>query len=215
MFGRSLIWLFILCGFALPGASQAPLTQSDIDALDVSRIDATINEIALQVDRLRVIGVPLGDEPAFSGTQGSTDVVQPGPNSLRARANALCFGDSTLGLATPESLDRFLAEVGELVERVDTTIASFDGLKAIHPKGACPTFMTEMMVTVDRRLGSVSRRDLSDLVLHLETCWPDDGVERQDGAPLNIDARSARARAELVNYGRSQRGFREASTWCE
>lgn len=189
------------------------MSQSDFDALDMTQIDATLNEIALQVDRLRSVGGGASEESSFAAKQDGATVQIPG--SSRARANALCFENSTLGLSTPESLDRFLDEVDSLTQRVDTTIVSFDGLKAIHEKGTCPTFMTEMILTVDRRLSSVSRRDLSDLVYHLETCWPDDGIKREDGAPLDVDARYARARAVLVEYGRSQRGFQEASTWCD
>lgn len=211
---RTLVIVCAVFSAAFPSVSQPLLTQSDIDALDMTRIDEALNEIALQIDRLPPVGGSSTTElSSLSDTTSGATV--PIPTTQRARANALCFGDSTLGLGTPEELDRYLADLEALIERVDTTLAAFDGLKAINPQGSCPTFMVEMIVTIDRRLGTFSRRDISDLVFHLETCWPDDGVTRQDATPVNMDQTHARARGGLVEYGRSQRGFREASTWCE
>lgn len=202
----------IIC--ALSGAAQPKLTQSDVDALDLTRLDASLNEIALQIDRLRAVGGAPAPDPSFSGNTES-DPSAPAPLSQRARSNAFCFSDSALGLETPEALDRYLEDLEALVERVDTTLAGFDSFTAVNPQGSCPTYMSDIILTVDRSLSTFSRRDISDLVFHLETCWPDDGVERQDRAPLDIDAQYARARIGLVGYGRSQRGFREASLWCE
>ena len=207
--------MFLVLNCAPPAsAGQTALTESDIDALDLRAIDASLSEISLQINQLRSeSGLDSNEGPFSAGAENSIGAVSP--NTARAPANALCFGDATLGLTTPTALNSYLEDLDALVHDVDTTLAAFAGLKEIHPKGECPVFMSEMIVTLERRLGAFSRRDISDLAFHLETCWPDRDIVSENSEPLEMDTQYARARSGLREYGRSARGFREASNWCE
>lgn len=199
---------------ALPGAAQTILTQNDIDALDMTMIDTSLSKVALQLDQLRSASGKERVETSFSGSaeSGTGKIV---PNTMRSPSNALCFGDAVLGMTTPEMLEDYLEGLAGLVRSVDATLVAFEGLKDINPQGACPAYMTSMITTVDGQIAEYSRSDISELVFHLETCWPDSTVERQDSQPLDMDGLYAHARNRLSDYGRIQRGYREAAGWCE
>lgn len=196
-------------------ASAQTLTEADLAKLDLGSIDQKISEISLEVARLK------GDSVASSAGAGSSLVPLAPSNTTaalltsRSRANALCFQDSLSGHVDQVELDAFFDGLGEMVGLVNTTIVAFDSLKTSYGQGACPDFMTEMLGTIETQVGSVSRRDLSDLAFHLESCWPDDGMTEVDGSPLDIDARYQRARNSLQTYGQIQRAYREAAAWCE
>ncbi|WP_424975704.1 hypothetical protein [Dinoroseobacter sp. S124A] len=194
--------------------AQQIVSDDDMATLDLSSIDRTIDQIASQVELLKGAGSGAASAlgPAPTEPETTETVVY---RTDRARSNALCFRDSDTGHDTLGALDGYFETVEALIGTVDTTVVAFDGLKGIHQQGSCPKFMRDMLTTLDRQLASVSRRDLSDLVFHLETCWPDEGATEADGSVLDMDARYARARTSLNSYRRSQRGFREAAAWCE
>lgn len=219
MVRSSLIFVLVLC-VAWSGSQSAAqiLTDEDMAALDLSAIDTAINNIALQVERLKgdasVASPPLAGVPGNSTDPTPAVAVQ----TTRSRANALCFRDSETGHVNPAKLDTYFDDFEGLVKEINVTLAAFEGLKVSFEESACPSFMTDMVTTIDGQLASISRRDLSDLVFHLESCWPDDDMSEADQTPVTpaeMDKRFLRARTGLNAYGRIQRSYREASQWCE
>ncbi|MEM6824513.1 MAG: hypothetical protein AAF566_05325 [Pseudomonadota bacterium] len=196
--------------------SAQQVTEQDLRALDLSKIDESIERISTQVAVLR--GSQTG---SGLGTLGTTQPSAPqqtaavAPQGQRSRSNALCFRDSLSGHQSASALDAYFDTLETMVARVNTTAVAFEGLKPNHAEGMCPSYMLEMLASMDNQVGSVSRRDLSDIAFHLETCWPDDGVTEMDGSELDMESRYQRARSALQLYGRTQRAYREAAAWCE
>ena len=64
-------------------------------------------------------------------------------------------------------------------------------------------------------MGRVSRADMAVLILHLESCWPDETAAEADGSPFDIDARYYRARDLMQSVQRMSLGVRAAQEWCQ
>jgi len=169
-------------------ASTQPFTESDLADLSLEDIDRTINEIASRVSRLKVGIAPAVPSPDSAlGSAQTSNITQAAVPTARSRANAFCFQDALTDHKNERELDAFFDQVDAMASRVNTTVVSFDTLKTNYSQGNCPEFMRDMLVSMQGQVASVSRRDLSDLVFHLESCWPDDGMTEINGNPLDID----------------------------
>ncbi|MEM0921544.1 MAG: hypothetical protein AAGI13_00760 [Pseudomonadota bacterium] len=199
----------------LPGTAMAQQRVSDgeIQSLDLTAIDRTIREISLSVERLKGVGAAPVPSPAPVTETPPTEVAVL--RTDRSESNGPCFRGSDTGHFSPEALDAYFSSVEVVVETVDTTITFLGQLRSVDSQSACPTVAKSLLPDLEQQIGSISRGDLSDLVYHLEVCWPDEGLTEADGSELDMDTRYARARTALRSFRNSQRGFEEVSSWCE
>ncbi|WP_299736511.1 hypothetical protein [uncultured Roseobacter sp.] len=206
--------IFALLAFAIPATAQ-PAIETQMSLLDMTEIDGIIEDISQQVELLQFGASANGLAPATSVERDDETQVAAIQSGTRLRLNPLCFLDSEYGHNTPAELDAYFNDLEDIVGKVSATMVSFTGLKEQYDQGSCPGFMQGMLEESQSQLNVVSRPQLSDMVYHLETCWPDDGVAEADGSPLDIDARYARARQSLSSFRISMRSYREAAQWCE
>ncbi|MEO1732405.1 MAG: hypothetical protein AAFR45_02070 [Pseudomonadota bacterium] len=184
-----------------------------LDRLSLSEIDDVIAEIEQRIDLVRFGSTDLNGiddkAPAKNTTETETFV-----STSRSSQNLLCFADSDHNHRTPEALDAYFEKIATVVRQASNTVSAFATLTADLDRGSCPDYLSAMLASVEADLGSVSRFELSDLVYHLETCWPDDGVTESDNSPFDIDARYNRARNSLNLLRGSELSLRKAKEWC-
>lgn len=193
--------------------AQQRVSDSEIQSLDLTAIDRAIRDISLSVERLKGAGtIPVPNQPPVTETPPTEVAVL---RTDRSEANGPCFRGSDTGHFSPEALDAYFSSVEVVVETVDTTITFLGQLRSVGSQSACPTGAKALLPDLRQQIGSISRGDLSDLVYHLEGCWPDEGVTEADGSALDMDTRYARARTALRSFRNSQRGFEEVSSWCD
>lgn len=201
---------------ASQGYAQA-ISQSEMDALSLDKLDEIVARVESQIGIVQATnGIPgtsgLGGAQT-DGTGGDTDVVRPA--AARTRAEPLCFADNFGAQTSPELLETYFEDVAGRLANGQANLTGFEALKAVNVEGSCVEPIPTMLTITRNELGAVSRAELAELIFHLETCWPDDGVTALDGGPLDMDASYNRARRLMRSLGVMQRNLREAVQWCE
>ena len=184
-----------------------------IDAISLEPLDKIISDADLQLSLLKA-GRDIPSE-----TEAPTAVVQRdtlgGAPLPRTRANLLCFADNLGAQRSGVALDAYFDTAAEALARGQTFLSSFELLKGNFSQSNCPPVLAEMASSAATEVGSVSRADLAVLILHLESCWPEEAAAEADGSPFDIDARYYRARDLMQSVQRVSLGVRAAQEWCQ
>lgn len=197
------------------GAVAQPVTQQEMDGLDLREVDQLLAEIRQQVDLVRFGSNNLTSGGATAPTTTTVTSTAPvGQSDLRFRGNALCFADNPEGLTTPVALDSYLDTVEGTFGSALAILGSFNDLQSTAGATGCKDFMRGMLDDVELSLASLERNALNSLVLHLQECWVDEEVATAPGDPYDIDARHARVRQFRTSFTNSLRRLAEAEAWC-
>lgn len=184
-----------------------------IDAISLEPLDQIISDADLQLSLLKA-GREITSDGDAPVSVAMRDDAGRGPLP-RTRANLLCFADNLGDQRSGAELDAYFETASEALTRGQTFLSSFDLLKVNFPQDNCPPVLTEMATSAAAEVGRVSRADMAVLILHLESCWPDEATAEADGSPFDIDARYYRARDLMQSLQRISLGVRAAQEWCQ
>ena len=201
------VFLSVSSGLADTGVEQM------IDAISLEPLDQIISDADLQLSFLKA-GREITGESEASVTVAMRDDGGGGPLP-RTRANLLCFADNLSDQRSGAELDAYFETASDALTRGQTFLSSFELLKVNFTQENCPPVLTEMATSAAAEVGRVSRADMAVLILHLESCWPDETAAEADGSPFDIDARYYRARDLMQSVQRMSLGVRAAQEWCQ
>ncbi|WP_299967492.1 hypothetical protein [uncultured Roseobacter sp.] len=190
------------------------LVERLIDEISLDALDQIIEDAGYQINLLK----SLQNNPEGGGAAQPEDevaVVSGGGQALtRTRADLLCFADNFGNQKSPAELDGYFDGIENGLRLSQTLLTSFDALKPSFAEDSCNPIMVNMVDTAGAELAGVSRAEMAELALHLETCWPDQGIAEADGSQIDMDARYFRARDLLRQVRRVTVRVDAAKAYC-
>lgn len=196
-------------------ASSAPadsVVQRLVDEISLEALDKIIEDASFQINLLK--SVQNNPEGTAQAETEEIDVSDDRSALRRTRADLLCFADNFGPQKSPEQLDAYFDGIESGLRVGQTLLTSFDALKPSFSENNCNPIMVDMADTANAEVRSVSIAEMSVLVLHLETCWPDEGVSEADGSDIDMDARYYRARDLLRQIQRVGVRLDAAQEYC-
>lgn len=198
--------------FTAPAGAETAVERM-IDGISLDPLDQIISDADLQLSLLKA-GREIPGEGDTTVTATLGDDAGRGPLA-RTRGNLLCFADNLGQQRSVSALDGYFNTAEDALVRGQAFLSSFELLKGNFAPDNCPPVLTEMSASAATEVGSVSRSDMAVLILHLETCWPDETASEADGTPFDVDARYFRARDLMQSLQRVGLGVRAAQEWCQ
>lgn len=195
---------------AYPANAQEDI-QSIVNGITLDRLDEIIRDADARIAALKAgSALALGPNDA----EQSDGIAPQGGKLPRSRFELLCFADGSRGQTSRRQLDAFLADAQGALSIGTRYLQTFDDFRGDFAEGSCNPFMVQATDAAAVELQKVSRGEMVELILHLETCYPDEGITEADGSELDMDARFYNARGLLQNLRRLERSIREAQEYC-
>lgn len=211
---RIFVSLAVVCGatnLPAPACSDEVVSQL-IDDIDLTKLDELIEDAELLIMRLKAQQNTSSD--AFSS---SDEQDKPNPDQValtRSRGDLLCFANSLGPQKSRVLLDNYFSRVETGLNESLDLMRAFSGLTNTYAQSECPSFMLDMATSATTQIKAFPRAEMAELVLHLETCWPDEGETEADGTQLNMDARYYHARELMGQMRRVTVLVNDANEWC-